>query len=77
MSERPAITANGVIRKIRETSRLFEIEMDNGYHALAVLHHNDPEAPLSPIGKDVTVTFSPYDMTRCKIRDWIDSQPNS
>lgn len=72
MPERPAITANGIIRKIREVSRLFEIEMSNGYHALAVLHRNHPEAPLSPIGREVTVTFSPYDMTRCKIIIWVD-----
>lgn len=71
MPERPALSAQGIIRQIREAQRLFEIEMPNGYHALAVLHHNTPSPPSDPVGHQVEVTFSPYDMTRCKIIRWI------
>ncbi len=71
MPARPALSSHGFIRKICEAQRLFEIEMPNGYHTLAVLHHNSPACPLDPIGQKVEVTFSPYDMTRCKIIQWL------
>ncbi|MCF6314592.1 MAG: hypothetical protein L3J39_19245 [Verrucomicrobiales bacterium] len=72
MPERPALTSTGIIRQVREEQRLFDIEMPNGYHALAVLHHHDPAPPSDPIGKKAQVSFSPYDMSRCKILKWVE-----
>lgn len=72
MPERPILTSTGTIRQIRQEQRLFEIEMPNGYHALAVLHHHTPTPPPNPIGKKAQVSFSSYDMTRCKILQWVE-----
>lgn len=72
MPERPALKAQGTIRQIRESGRLYEIEMPNGYHALAVLPHNTPSPPADPIGQQVDATFSPYDLSSCKITRWVD-----
>ena len=71
MPERPPPTARGIIRDIREPQRLFEVEMANGYHALAVLPKNSPSPPPDPVGQGVEITFSPYDMSRCRIIRWL------
>jgi len=71
MRERPTPTTRGIIRQIREPQRLFEVEMENGYRALAVLQKNSPSPPPDPVGQHVEVTFSPYDMSRCKITRWL------
>jgi len=72
MPERPALTAQGIIRQIREPQRLFEVEMPNGYQTLAVIPQNGPQAPSSPEGRTVELEFSPYNMSQCKIRRWLD-----
>ena len=71
MPDRPPIIAQGTIRQTHTAKRLYDVEMPNGYHALAVLPKNSPSPPLDPTGEQVEVTFSPYDMTRCKITRWL------
>ncbi|NOX99532.1 MAG: hypothetical protein GXP30_07370 [Verrucomicrobia bacterium] len=71
MPERPAPTAQGTIRNIREPQRLFEVEMPNGFRSLAVLPHGTPSPPPSPLNQQVEVKFSPYDMSQCKIIRWL------
>ena len=72
MPERPPIRARGTIRAARIEGRLYQIEMENGYRALAVVTRHGP--PLPPegerIGRSASVEFSPYDMSRCKITAW-------
>ena len=71
MPERPTHTGLGIIRRIREPQRLFEVEMPNGFQTLAVLPENGPPPPASPEGQTVELAFSPYDMTQCKIIRWL------
>jgi hypothetical protein len=71
MPERPAHTAQGIIRRIRDPQRLFEVEMPNGYQSLAVIPKHGPQAPSSPEGRTVELEFSPYDMSQCKIIRWL------
>lgn len=70
MSERPPIIGIGTIVRIREPGRLFDVRMANGYIAVAVLPKDAPRAPEPCDGVTVEVAFSPYDMSRCKIRCW-------
>ncbi len=71
MSKRPPIFSRGRIVKVREPGRLYEIEMPNGYRALAVLPREIEETPVEEIvGRAAEVTFSPYDMSRCRIAEW-------
>ncbi len=67
-AERPNLPAVGKIIHIREEGRLFDIEMANGYIAIAVLPKEGPSCPDEPIGLDVDVEFSPFDMSRSKIK---------
>ena len=72
MSERPPLSGIGRIVGTREPGRLYQVEMPNGYHALAVVPREGPAAPASemPEGLRVEVAFSPYDMSRCRIVHW-------
>ena len=71
MSERPLISGQGRIVTVRESSRLYEVEMHNGYRAMAVVPR-DASTPDEDeaIGQSVAVEFSPYDMSRCRIVSW-------
>lgn len=72
MPERPPIRSTGLITKIYEEGRLFEITMENGYTAYAVLERKGPQ-PAEPVVAGETraaVQFSPFDMSRCKIAEW-------
>lgn len=73
MSERSPIIAQGKIVTIREPGRLFEVEMENSYVAIAVLPKDGPQTDGEELGQLVEVAFSPYDMSRCKIVSWEDS----
>lgn len=72
MSERPPIRSTGLITKIHEEGRLFEVTMENGYRAYAVLERKGPQ-PENPVvaGESRAILhFSPFDMSRCKIAEW-------
>jgi len=71
MPERPPITAQGTIREVHTPQRLYEVELPNGYQALAVLPKNGPFPPGDPENQKVELSFSPYDMSRCKITRWL------
>lgn len=74
MAERPPITAQGRITRTHEAARLFEVEMSNGYQAYAILEKKGPEPPSEdPSGAKVTVHFSPYDMSRCRVVEWLET----
>lgn len=72
MAERPPIRAQGRITETREPGRLFEVEMGNGYRAYAIVEKKGPPPPSeNPEGMRVTVDFSPYDMSRCRVVAWL------
>ena len=70
MNERPPIRAVGRITAVREEGRLYEVEMANGYRAYAIVEKKGPRPPGDPLGHEVTVDFSPFDMSRCKVAAW-------
>ncbi len=77
MAERPPIRAQGRITQTHEASRLYEVEMDNGYRAYAILERKGPQPPSEdPTGIEVQVDFSPYDMSRCRVVEWIGNAGN-
>lgn len=67
MSERPSIPGRGIVIRIREDKRLFDIRMPNGYVAIAVLPRGGPVCPEEVLDLEVEVAYSAYDMSRCKI----------
>ncbi len=73
MSERPPITGKGTIVEIHESGRLYQIEMKNGHRAYAVIPKGGPLIPKgeNEEGIQAVVEYSSYDMTRCKILEWI------
>jgi len=73
MSERPPITGIGTIVEIHESGRLYQVEMQNGHRAYAVIPKNGDLPPdgESAEGMRAKVEYSPYDMTRCKIVEWM------
>lgn len=71
MGERPPIISRGRIIAEREAGRLYEIEMPNGHHALAVLPQEIPGTE-TPTGRLAEVLFSPFDMSRCRIAAWLE-----
>ncbi|MDF1738800.1 MAG: hypothetical protein P1U86_06555 [Verrucomicrobiales bacterium] len=72
MSERPPIQATGRITKVHTEGRLFEVTMPNGYTAYGILEKKGPPLPegAAPLDCEVTVLYSAYDMSKCKILDW-------
>ena len=71
MAERPPIRAQGHITKTHEPTRLFEVEMPNGYRAYAILERKGPTPPREdPVGIPVTVDLSPFVMSRCRVVEW-------
>lgn len=70
MPERPPIRAHGRITRIHEDDRLFEVEMENGYRAYAILEKKGPRPPAKILETTVLVDFSPFDMSRCRIVQW-------
>jgi len=71
MAERPPIRAQGRITQTHEAARLYEVEMSNGYRAYAILEKKGPQPPSEdPSGLAVTVDFSPYEMSRCRVIAW-------
>jgi len=73
MSERPPITGTGTIVEIHEPGRLYQIEMKNGHRSYAVIQKGGPLFPeeKSEEGAQAVVEYSSYDMTRCKIVEWV------
>ena len=71
MSERSPIVGTGTIQDVREPGRLYDVVMSNGYVAIAVLPKDGPAYPEVEKGARVKVTFSPYDMSRCKVIEWL------
>lgn len=73
MAERPPIRAQGRITQTHEPQRLFEVEMKNGYRAYAILEKKGPAAPSEdPVDYEVRVDFSPFDMSRCRVVEWLE-----
>ncbi|MEM9283086.1 MAG: hypothetical protein AAGA96_14765 [Verrucomicrobiota bacterium] len=77
MSERPPIRAQGRITQEHEPGRLYEVTMKNGHRAYAVLERKGPTPPMKgeSLGVEVTVDYSPYDMSRCRIVAWVEPEP--
>lgn len=72
MAERPPIQATGRIVEVLEADRLYRIEMANGYRAYAIIERKGPRPPVGEdtLGKNVTVHFSPFDMSKCRLVAW-------
>ncbi len=70
MPERPPIRALGRITQVHESGRLFEVEMENGYRAYAILERKGPRPVGEESGCEVLVDFSPFDMSRCRVVSW-------
>ena len=72
MAERPPIQATGRIVEVLEADRLYRVEMDSGYRAYAVVGRKDPSLPSGEdaIGREVTLHFSAFDMSRCHLVAW-------
>jgi len=70
--ERPRQTGIGIIREERTPDHIYEIEMPNGFRAVAVLPKEGPACPddVEPVGAAVVASFSPFDMSRCRIVEW-------
>lgn len=73
MSERPPIEAVGRIVEEREPARLYRVEMANGYRAFAVVERKGPRLPEGedPLGREVALHFSPFDMSKCRLVGWL------
>ncbi len=68
-NERPPVIGHGIIRTEEKSGHVFQVEMKNGHRAYAVLEKKGPALPDGDVlGATVEVEFSPYDMSRCKIR---------
>lgn len=72
MPERPPIQAVGRVVEVLEPDRLYRVEMANGYRAYAVLakHGPRPGKGVDPVGQQVELEFSPFDMSRCHLVGW-------
>ncbi len=72
MAERPPIEAIGRIVQVHEADRLYEVEMANGYRAYAIVERKGPRLPAGEdaLGRDVTLHFSPFDMSKCRLVAW-------
>jgi len=72
MPERPPIAATGRIVEVREPGRLYRVEMPNGYRAYAIVERKGPHLPdgEDPLGRDVVLLFSPFDMAKCRLASW-------
>jgi len=72
MPERPPIQAVGHVVEILEAGRLYRVEMANGYRAYAVIAKEGPRLSpeTDPIGYEVGLEFSPFDMSRCHLVAW-------
>ena len=72
MSERPPIEAIGHIVEEREPGRLYRVQMANGYRAFAVVERKGPRLPEGedPLGREVALHFSPFDMSKCRLVGW-------
>ena len=75
MPERPPILGIGIVRAERIVDRLYEIEMPNGYRAMGVVPKAGPRCKGPGIDRRVRVAFSPYDMSRCRIAEWLEADP--
>ena len=75
MPERPPIQAVGRVVEVLEADRLYRVEMANGYRAYAVLAKLGPRAgeEVEPVGRQVDLEFSPFDMSRCHLVGWVSS----
>lgn len=77
MPERPPIQAVGRVVAVLEPDRLYRVEMANGYRAYAVIERKGPRPPAGadPLGFEVALEFSPYDMSRCHLAAWLAAPP--
>ncbi|MEO0416688.1 MAG: hypothetical protein AAF226_17235 [Verrucomicrobiota bacterium] len=70
--ERPPIEAIGRVVEIEKPDYVYRVEMENGFVAYAVRSKDGPACESdSPIDEKVHVRFSAYDMSRCKIIEWL------
>ncbi|MBL9153138.1 MAG: hypothetical protein JNK37_11650 [Verrucomicrobiales bacterium] len=77
MPERPPILGRGTIRATYEPGLLYQVEMTNGHRAYAVVSKEGPFPPSrdeTADGIPVTVAFSPFEMSRCRIVAWADGE---
>lgn len=73
MAERPPIVATGRVVETLESGRLYRVEMPNGYRAYAIVERKGPppSAGMDTLGRVVTLHFSPFDMSKCRIVNWL------
>lgn len=71
MPERPAILGTGTVIAERTPDRLYEVEMPNGHRALGVVPKLGPRCSGDWRQRKVRLAFSPYDMSRCRIAEWL------
>lgn len=74
MPERPPIEAIGRVVEVRESGRLYRVEMANGYRAFAIVERKGPRLPETedPLGREVALHFSPFDMSKARLVGWRD-----
>lgn len=71
MPERPPILGIGIVAEEKIANRLYEIEMPNGHRAMGVIPKLGPFSEGKWHNRKVRVAFSPYDMSRCRIAEWL------
>lgn len=77
MSERPGIFSTGHICATRIPRRAYDVRMKNGHIAVAVIQKKGPHPPEAIteeelLETEIEVEFTPCDMSRCKVRRWMD-----
>lgn len=72
MPERPSILGVGTVIAERTADRLYDIEMANGHRAMGVVPKAGSRCTGKWQGRRVKVAFSPFDMSRCRIAEWLD-----
>jgi len=76
MPERPSIIAVGTTVAERSRDRLYDIEMANGHQVVGVVSKLGPHCDGGWYGTQVRVAFSPFDMSRCRIIEWLAPSPD-
>jgi hypothetical protein len=72
MPARPPILSIGTVSAERLPNRLYLITMKNGHRAFGVIPRTGPRCESAWQQRQVRVAYSPFDMSRCRIVEWLD-----